>query len=117
MGAGITSGINLNGSQSYPEPKEMITIMSNAIDIAIDLRTRDLLLQADFVISLNLEKYSRLNNGKQFEEIYFEGHLYTKQKINELFWYRTVRLAFYLKKLYLAIIPFKIPSLIIWRKG
>jgi len=116
MGAGITLGINLNGSQSYPEPKDMITIMSNAIDIAIDLRTKDQLRKADFIISLDLEKYSRLDNSKQFEEIYNEGYLHTKQKINNLFWYKRVRLAFYLKKLYLAIIPFKMPNFFIWLK-
>jgi len=116
MGAGITLGINLNGSQSYPPPDDMITIMGNAIDIAIDLRTKDQLRKADFVISLNLEKYSRLDNSKQFEEIYNEGYQHTKQKINNLFWYKRVRLAFYLKKLYLAIIPFKLPIIVTWRK-
>jgi len=116
MGAGITLGINLNGSKSYPAPKDMITIMSNAIDIAIDLRTKDQLRKADFVISLNLEKYSRLDNSKQFEEIYNEGYQHTKQKINDLFWYKRIRLAFYLKKLYLAVIPFKLPNMLIWWK-
>jgi len=116
MGAGITLGINLNGSQSYPAPKDMITIMGNAIDIAIDLRTKDQLRKADFVISLNLEKYSRLDNSKQFEEIYNEGYQHTKQKINDLFWYKRVRLAFYLKKLYLAVIPFKLPNMLTWWK-
>lgn len=116
MGAGITLGINLNGSKSYPAPKDMLTIMSNAIDIAIDLRTKDQLRKADFVIALNLEKYSRLDNSKQFEDIYSEGYQHTKQKINDLFWYKRVRLAFYLKKLYLAIIPFKLPNMLIWWK-
>lgn len=116
MGAGITLGINLNGSQSYAAPDDMITIMGNAIDIAIDLRTRDQLRKADFVISLNLEKYSRLDNSKQFDEIYNEGYLHTKQQINKLFWYKKVRIAFYLKKLYLALLPFKLPSILTWWK-
>jgi len=116
MGAGITLGINLNGSQSYPPPKEMISIMSNAIDIAIDLRTKDQLQKADFVISLNLERYSRLDNSKQFEDLYNEGYQHTQKKINELFWYKKIRLAFYLKKLYLAIIPFKMPNVFTWWK-
>jgi NTE family protein len=116
MGAGITLGINLNGSQSYPPPDDMITIMGNAIDIAIDLRTKDQLRKADFVIALNLEKYSRLDNSEQFEELYNEGYRHTKQKINKLFWYKKVRLAFYLKKLYMALIPLKLPSILIWWK-
>lgn len=116
MGAGITIGINLNGSPGYAAPNEMVTIMSNAIDIAIDLRTKDQLRKADFVVALNLENYSRFDNSKQFEDIYNEGYHHTKQKIKNLFWYKRVRIAFYLKKLYLAIIPFKIPSVLSWWK-
>ena len=116
MGAGITIGINLNGNDGYSAPTDMITIMGNAIDIAIDLRTKDQLRKADFVISLDLEKYSRLDNSKEFEELYNEGYQHTKQQINKLFWYKKIRLAFYLKRLYLEIIPFKIPSFLTWWK-
>jgi NTE family protein len=116
MGAGITVGVSLNGNHSYPPPNDMITIMGNAMDIAIDLRTKDQLRKADFVIALNLEKYSRLDNSEEFEELYNEGYLHTKEKINKLFWYKKIRLAFYLKKLYMEIMPFKLPSMLTWWK-
>jgi NTE family protein len=116
MGAGITVGINLNGSQRYSPPDDMITIMGNAIDIAIDLRTKDQLRKADFVIALNLEKYSRLDNSDKFEELYNEGYNHTKERINKLFWYKKIRLAFYLKKLFMELIPFKLPSILTWWK-
>jgi len=114
MGAGITIGVNLNGHQKYSPPKDVIAIMSNAIDIAIDLRTKDQLKQADFTLSLDLERYSRFDNSEQFDDLYDEGYQHAQKKIKQLFWYRKIRLAFYLKKLYLAIAPFKIPNILTW---
>ena len=114
MGAGITIGVSLNGSQHYSPPKDMIAIMSNAIDIAIDLRTKDQLKTADFIFSLDLEQYSRIDNSDQFDDLYNESYKFAQQKIKALFWYRRIRFAFYLKKLYLAIAPFKIPNVLTW---
>ena len=114
MGAGITIGVNLNGSQQYQAPKDMIAIMSNAIDIAIDLRTKDQLKTADFIFSLDLEQYSRVDNSDQFDDLYNKGYRLAQQKIKSLFWYRRIRFAFYLQKLYLAILPFKIPNVLTW---
>jgi NTE family protein len=114
MGAGITIGVNLNGSQQYQAPKDMITIISNAIDIAIDLRTKDQLKTADFIFSLDLEQYSRVDNSDRFDDLYNKGYRHAQQKIKSLFWYRRIRFAFYLQKLYLAILPFKIPNVLTW---
>jgi NTE family protein len=114
MGAGFTIGVNLNGHQVYSPPKDMIAIMSNAIDIAIDLRTRDQLKNADFTLSLNLERYSRTDNSDQFDDLYDEGYRCGRESVGKLFWYRKIRLAFYLKKLYLAIAPFKMPNILAW---
>lgn len=116
MGAGITIGVNLNGTQKYSPPKDMIAIMGNAIDIVMDLRTKDQLKTADFVFSINLEKYSRLNNAKEFDKLYQEGYEFALTKIRKLFWYRKIRYAFYLKKIFLAIVPFKIPHILTWWK-
>ncbi len=114
MGAGITIGVNLNGSQNYSPPKDIIAIMGNAIDIAIDLRTKDQLKKADLTLSLELEHYSRLDNSKQFDDLYNEGYELAQRKIKKIFWYRRIRFAFYLKKLYLAIAPFKVPNIFTW---
>jgi len=114
MGAGFTIGVSLNGHPVYSPPKDMIAIMSNAIDIAIDLRTRDQLKKADFTLSLNLERYSRMDNSGQFEDLYNEGYQHAQHRIGKLFWYRKTRIFFYLKKLYLAVVPFKIPNALAW---
>ncbi len=114
MGAGFTIGINLNGNQEYSPPKDIISIMSNAIDIAIDLRTRDQLKTADFVLSLDLKRYSRMDNSGQFDDLYNEGYYGTQKQFKKLLWYRKVRIVFYLEKLFLAIVPFKIPNALAW---
>jgi NTE family protein len=114
MGAGFTIGISLNGNQQYSPPKDIIAIMSNAIDIAIDLRTRDQLKKADFTLSLDLEQYSRLDNSDQFDDLYEEGYRRAQESIGKLFWYRKGRIVLYVKKLFLAIVPFKIPNILAW---
>ena len=116
MGAGFTIGINLNGHQEYLPPNDIVSIMSNAIDIAIDLRTRDQLKTADFALSLNLKRYSRMDNSDQFDDLYNEGYDGAQKQFGKLLWYRKVRLVFYLKKLFLAIVPFKIPNVLRWRR-
>ena len=116
MGAGFTVGVSLNAHQEYSPPKDMIAIMSNAIDIAIDLRTIDQLKMADFTISLNLNSYSRMDNSDRFDELYAEGYRCTQESISKLLWYRKGRIVFYLKKMILAIMPFKIPKILArWR--
>ena len=114
MGSGITIAVDLNGNKKYREPEGMISIMSNAIDIAIDLRTIDQLKKADFIISLDLENYNRMDNTEQFEELYNEGYQTASKKIKQILWYKKIRLLFYLKKLYLVIAPLKIPNLLTW---
>jgi len=114
MGAGITVGVNLNGHQKYAEPKDIIAIMGNAIDIAIDLRTKDQLKQADFTLSMDLKNYNRMDNAGQFEDLYNEGYIFTQKKLKRLFWYQKMRFVFYLRKLYLEIAPFKIPNILTW---
>lgn len=114
MGAGFTVGVSLNGHQEYSPPKDMIAIMSNAIDIAIDLRTRDQLKMADFTLSLNLNGYSRMDNSEQFDDLYAEGYRCAQESIGKLFWYRKGRIVFYLKKMFIAIVPFKIPNILAW---
>jgi len=112
MGAGITIGINLNGTAGYQEPKDMISIMGNAIDIAIDLRTKDQLKKADLTLSLDLSGFSRLGNAKEFDELYYRGYTAAKKKLNTLFWYRKIRLLFFLKKVLAIVAPFKVPDVL-----
>jgi len=116
MGAGITVAINLNGITSYQEPKDLIAIMGNAIDIAIDLRTREQLKKADVTLSLDLGEFSRFGNTDEFDKLYKQGYSLARSKISKLFWFKRVRYFFYLKQLISNILPFKIPRVLQIRK-
>lgn len=112
MGAGITIAVDLNGCPHYQEPKDLIAIMGNAIDIAIDLRTKEQLRSADLVLSLDLAHFSRLGNEEEFEELFKLGYENMSKKLNQYFWYRRTRYVFYIKKLLLLIAPIKIPDVL-----
>lgn len=59
LGAEKTVAINLNGHSSYTRPKNVMDVLANSFDIAIDHTTRTQLREADFVFDLDLSKYSR----------------------------------------------------------
>ena len=111
MGAGITIAVDLNGSPHYQEPKDIVAIMGNAIDIAIDLRTKEQLKKADLLLSMDLAHFSRLGNEEEFVELIKLGYEGMQKKLNQFFWYRRIRYLFYIKKLLLLIAPIKIPDI------
>lgn len=110
MGAGITIAVNLNGCPHYQEPKDLVAIMGNAIDIAIDLRTKEQISKADLVLSMDLAHFSRLGDEKEFQELMKLGYEGMSKKLNQYFWYKRTRYFFYLKKVLLLIAPVKIPD-------
>ncbi len=112
MGAGITIAVDLNGCPHYQQPDDMIAIMGNAIDIAIDLRTKEQLKKADLVLSLDLKDFSRLGDSEEFKELFRLGHEGMQKKINQYFWYRKARYFIYLKKLLMFIAPVKVPDIL-----
>jgi len=112
MGAGITVAINLNGIISYQEPKDLVAIMGNAIDIAIDLRTREQLKKADVTLSLDLGEFSRFGNADEYERLYERGYDLAQEKLSTLFWFKRARYLYFLKKLISSILPFKIPNIL-----
>ncbi len=109
MGAGITIAVDLNGVSRYQEPKDMVAIMGNAIDIAINQRTQEQLKKADLVLSFDLAQYSRFGNQEQFSSLYQYGYDFTAKKISRLFWYRKIRLLYLLKEIIKVILPLKVP--------
>ena len=112
MGAGITIAVNLNGFPHYQEPKDLIAIMGNAIDIAIDLRTKEQIRKADLILSMDLAHFSRLGNEKEFKELMTLGYEGMSKKLNQYFWYKRTRYFFYLKKILLLIAPIKVPDVL-----
>lgn len=111
MGAGITVAVDLNGVKQYPEPDDMMDVIGNAIDIGMDLRTREQLKDADIVLSLDLSIYNRFGNSDQAEKLVMEGYHPMQRKIRQLLWYKRSSLIFYLFKVLREIIPIKIPRL------
>lgn len=73
MGAEICVAVDLSGSHTYDEPKNVFDVILNAIDIAIDANTRTQLKQADVLISLNLAEYSR-TDASDLRELVAEGY-------------------------------------------
>lgn len=119
MGAGILIGIDLNGVKKYPYPEDVIGVMGNAFDIAIDLRTRDQLKRCDISLSLDLSDYSRFDNSDRAQELFNEGYYPMKRKIKTLLWYKRTNYFQYALKLFKEFVPFKVPKYIsdLYRKG
>ncbi len=112
MGAGIIVAVDLNGVQKYQEPDDTFAIISNAMDIAIDLRTREQIEDADIILSLDLSRYNRLDNSKCIEELIEEGYRPMTESLSELFWYRKASYIEFIKKLFVEFVPFKVPKVI-----
>lgn len=111
MGAGLTIAVNLNGVRQYPEPEDIISILGNAMDIAIDKRTNKQLEEADFVISMDLSRFTRLDNSQKAHELVDVGYDYAAEIIEKIFWYRRTKLYQFAKKLFFELLPLKIPRL------
>jgi len=112
MGAGIIVAIDLTHTKRYARPKDTLDVVANAIDIGMDLRTREQLKRADITVALELEKYNRTNNAGQAEALMMEGYHPMKEKIQTLLWYKRTNAFHYLSKAFLELVPFKIPEVI-----
>jgi NTE family protein len=112
MGAGITVAVDLSHCDRYPTPKDTLDVVNNAINIGMDLRTKEQLQKADIVVNLNLMNYSRTNNSDHIEELCMEGYLPMKRQIKEVLWYKRTNAWHYLVKVVLQLIPLKIPRVI-----
>ncbi len=72
LGADMVIGIDLNGQTSYKKPHSIMDVVTNSFDLLIDMRTKEQLLNCDYVISLDLTKYSR-TSADDFDALYIEG--------------------------------------------
>ena len=82
LGADVTVGVNLGAQRSYRKPDDLIDVLINAIDIAIDNATRLQTSEADLVISPELSAYSRTDSGK-ISELIEEGYKAARSVIGE----------------------------------
>lgn len=108
LGATLKIAVNLNGNSQYVRPEGILDVVSNALDIAIDSRTREQLNEADLVIALDLTDYSR-TRADRFDEVVEIARQKTEEVVKEttgLFLRLTV--GNFVKNLKDAL-PFKIP--------
>ena len=112
MGAGIIVAVDLNGVKKYPKPDDITSVIGNAIDITMDLRTREQLKRADISVSLDLTEYSRLDNSQVTDKLFMEGYRPMKAKLNKLVWLKRANYLVYLYKVIKEILPLKIPKFV-----
>lgn len=82
-GANLLIGVNLSGNTTYNKPTGILDVVSNAMDIAIDVRTRRQLKQADISISIDLTEYSR-TSARDFDQLVTRGQLAAQLKVPNL---------------------------------
>ena len=67
LGAQYTVGVDLSRSRPYQKPDDLVDVLINSIDIAIDNATRIQTSDADFLITPTLSSGSRTDTGRVAE--------------------------------------------------
>lgn len=98
MGVNSIIAVDLNGVQHYQEPGSIVDIVTNALDIAIDSKTKVQLKQADLVISLDLLTFSRTDNREKLQELVDLGYKEAVRKIQTIVWYKRTNILQILRK-------------------
>lgn len=112
MGAGIIVAVDLNAVTHYPKPQDIGDVISNAIDISIDLKTREQIKRADIALKLNLSGYNRFDNTERAEALFMEGYRPMRRKAKRLLWYKRANYVIYVFKVIQELIPVKFPNVI-----
>ncbi len=83
MGADVVVAVNLSAERRYSVPNDIIDIILNAIDIAIDENTKVQVRQADLLIEPRLSHFPRMDVTK-IDELIAEGRRATEASINKI---------------------------------
>ncbi len=83
LGADLTAGVDLSAKRSYRRPDDLVDVLVNSIDIAIDNATRLQTSEADIVISPDLRAYSRMDAG-QIDKLVDEGYKACREAFSDL---------------------------------
>ncbi|MDX1403029.1 MAG: patatin-like phospholipase family protein [Woeseiaceae bacterium] len=73
MDANFVIGVDLNVKRTYRKPEDVIDVLSNALDIAIDNATRIQTEESDVLIAPELSAYSRTDTDR-ISELIDEGY-------------------------------------------
>jgi len=86
MGADVVVAVNLSADRRYSKPNDIIDVILNAIDIAIDENTKEQVQQADVLIEPQLSLFPRMDVS-MIDELIAEGYRSAKactEKIKHL---------------------------------
>ncbi len=73
MGADVVVAVNLSAERRYRPPADIIDVLTNAFDIAIDENTKVQIKAADAVIAPNLSDFRRMDVSR-IDDLIAEGH-------------------------------------------
>lgn len=106
MGAEFTIAVNLGARDKYPEPHDLIDILINSYEIAIDTTTALRLKSADFVLQLQLEDYAHRDSSPALE-LFKKGYQTTQSELPQLLKAirRKKRKHFFLGKFITSLVP------------
>jgi NTE family protein len=82
-GAEFIVGVDLNAGRHYQRPEDIIDVLANAIDIAIDNATRLQTSDADLIIAPQLASYSRRDTSR-IPELIEEGYRCARQLLEKV---------------------------------
>lgn len=83
MGADVVVGVNLNAAPEYGRPKDLVGVLFNATDIAIDTTTRIQMQATDVAINLSLSEYER-TEPDHIPELYEVGYKAGQQALADI---------------------------------
>jgi NTE family protein len=83
LGVDFSIAVNLNGNFAYAKPSGILDIATNAMDIAIDLRTKEQIERASMSVNLSLAQYSR-KSTIHTEALVEEGYKQTQEQLEKL---------------------------------
>lgn len=82
LGADLTVGVDLSAHRSYRKPDDLVDVLINSIDLAIDNATRLQTSNADLVISPKIGAYSRTDSA-QVGELVDAGYKACRSAFND----------------------------------
>ena len=82
-GAEFIVGVDLNAGRQYQRPKDIIDVLANAIDIAIDNVTRSQTSEADLIVAPKLSSYNR-HDTSRIDELVEEGYQSASELLDKL---------------------------------
>lgn len=83
LGADFVIGVDLSACRSFQKPADLIDVLVNSIDIAIDRATNMRTSDADLLITPELSKGSRTDKGR-ISDLVADGYKSTQKQLKDL---------------------------------